>query len=272
VDGNYVDTCWRERACWTGDARMMTKAVKTLTNNFELTPFVLSQIAESYDSKTGMVNGCWPTKTPDFEMPMATYHLAWCLSVVENNVESLKPLVLKSMQFWKNNYLTKGLITNYPGWTFVDWDFSNTNVIGQKFNNALPHCVVNSWWIELCNLLEIQSGISLELFDKTFWNNGGYALSPGLPSCIHATAAVLSSIPDIAPNHYNTAYKYLKTAKYQGKITAYFMAKALRDNDRKKFINDYYLGVAKRYGTTFEKHEYNASLAHGWSIGFVELL
>lgn len=277
VDGGYVDCCWRERACWTGDARMMAKAVKTLTNNEELTPFVLTQIADSYDHKTGMVNGCWPTKDPNFKIPMATYHLAWCLAVVENHVDDLKPLVIKSIDHWKEHYLVKGLISHYPGWTFVDWDFTDPNTIGQVFNNALPHCVVNSWWIELCTQLDIPSEICPRLFDKIFWTGIGYSLAPGLPPSIHATAAVLSANFTKYEGFllHPEANKFLKFTDYRGKVTAYFayfIAKALKGNDRKTFIDKYYGPIAKKYNTIFEKHDGTASLAHGWSVGFIELI
>lgn len=36
VDGGVVDTCWRERAQWTGDARMSGMALRRLTRNPEV--------------------------------------------------------------------------------------------------------------------------------------------------------------------------------------------------------------------------------------------
>jgi hypothetical protein len=36
VDGGVVDTCWRERAQWTGDARMSGMAMRGLAMNPEV--------------------------------------------------------------------------------------------------------------------------------------------------------------------------------------------------------------------------------------------
>jgi hypothetical protein len=130
VDGGLVDTCWRERTQWIGDVRMSTLALKLLTNNTEVIDFVLDQIAESYDCNTGLVSGAYPTKTINYKLEMPLFHLAFCLTVLENNNTGLPyNIVLKSIEFWKNNYLKNGLIKGVPGWYFIDWDKTNDEVI-----------------------------------------------------------------------------------------------------------------------------------------------
>ena len=92
VDGGLVDTCWRERAQWTGDARMSIMALNALTNNPEIGEFVLHQISLSYDSKYAMVCGVFPTKTPSYFLAMPTFHLAfallYCNRKMKNSINS----------------------------------------------------------------------------------------------------------------------------------------------------------------------------------------
>lgn len=271
VDGGFTDTCWRERAQWTGDARMMAKAIKTLTYNDELIPFVLGQLAKSYDNSTGMVDGAYPAITPDHKMPMPSYHLAFCLSVYENNIEELKPLVLESINLWKKRYLKNGLISHLPGWIFIDWDFTDESVIGSNNNNnALPNCVINSWWYELCAMADTSSDMSIDMFMHKFYKKSGYSLYPDGEANIHATACVITSGLD-----FNNIKLVVPKIALKSKITTYFgyfVAKALTGSQRLTFINDCYLPSAKRFGTIWEKHDDKSSIAHGWSVAVAELL
>ncbi|AYV78578.1 MAG: hypothetical protein Edafosvirus19_5 [Edafosvirus sp.] len=179
VDGGVVDTCWRERAQWTGDARMSLMALMSLTNNKEIVNFVLSQIATSYNPKIGMVSGVWPVKTIDYHNPMATFHLAFCLSVIELRCTNEKAIdvVNQSIEFWKNNYLQEGILQGLPGWNFVDWDFDNQDVIGKQEGGInQPNSVCHSWWQELCDKLKIPSEINITKFNELFWTGKGYRL------------------------------------------------------------------------------------------------
>jgi hypothetical protein len=47
----------------------------------------------------------------------------------------------------------------------------------------------------------------------------------------------------------------------------------LRPGDRGlRFIREFYGPIARQYGTIYEKTLAVSSLAHGWSVGFVEAL
>jgi hypothetical protein len=212
VDGGLVDTCWRERAQWTGDARMAMLALQRLTRNPEVGALVLRQISQSYDPATGMVNGCWPAKKPNYAMPMPTYHLAFCLAAVENGLESECQVVRRSVQFWREHYVSAetGLLQGMPGWYFVDWDGDDCQAIGrgadlddQSFANSgyrpeAGHAVCTAWWIELCDRLGIDSGVRPDAFVKAYWTGQAFSMfasnSKSSNASPHATAAVLSSI------------------------------------------------------------------------------
>jgi hypothetical protein len=118
VDGGVVDTCWRERAQWTGDLRLSALALQALCANPEIVRLALRQIASSYDEGAAMVQGCWPMKHPGYrDLMMPTYHVAFCLTVLEHAADDpeLLGLVTRSLDVWQSKYLRDGLLRNVPG-------------------------------------------------------------------------------------------------------------------------------------------------------------
>lgn len=291
-DGGLVDTCWRERVQWTGDLRMSAKAIRSLTENPEVVSFVLEQIADSYDKKTGMCQGSWPTVNPDYRLQMPTYHLAFCLAACEHDStikfslparerSKVATVVIQSIKFWKKRYLVDGFLRDLPGWSFVDWDFKCTHTMGKGVDKA-PNSVIMSWWIELCRLVDATDEINKPLFEKTFWTGEGYKLVPHETGAnLHATAAILSSNACGEVKNRTAAFTWLRSAiknqKVQGRVTpyfAYFFAHALQhesDKEAQQFIDLFYSPIVKCFGTIYEKHNDAASLAHGWSIGIAEI-
>ena len=179
VDGGIVDTCWRERAQWTGDSRMCIMALKALTNNMEVADHVLSQIASSYNPKIGMVSGIWPVRTTSFHHPMPTFHLAFCLSVIESETKNELALdvVRKSVDFWKKNYVRKdGILDKLAGWNFVDWCFDDEDVIGKEGILNKPNLMCHVWWQQLCDSFGVASGIDIIKFNELFKTESGYRL------------------------------------------------------------------------------------------------
>jgi hypothetical protein len=88
VDGAIVDTCGRERALWTGDLWASLTAMRSLCSgdsHNEVALLSLRQIASTYDNNNGMVSGCAATRTPDYHLAMPTYHLLWCITVLDFN-------------------------------------------------------------------------------------------------------------------------------------------------------------------------------------------
>lgn len=286
TDGGLVDTCWRERTQWTGDVRMSVKAVMSLTDNPEIPEFVLHQIATSYQSKLGMVSGCWPVQNTDFHLTMPTFHLAFCLTAIESNCQN--PLVLKvikhSMNVWRTKYLIDGILTGIYGWNFVDWDFVHDGLIAKAGILNGPNAVVHAWWFELCHLMEVDSGIDIQKFHDMFWTGSGFALLGHRDGAdennIHATSAVLAC-PHIFNNQKDIAlaYRYINSQIENKAIYecvtpyfAYFIAKILPSGQDINFIQKYYGQMIKTYGTIQEKVGDDSSLAHGWSIGIAEIL
>jgi hypothetical protein len=290
VDGGVVDTCWRERAQWVGDLRMSAIALEKLTKNGqEIIDHALSQIATSYDVNTAMVQGAWPVKNKNYKgCLMPTYHLAYCLTVFRHSKEQkLIELCKKSLLLWKIKYEDKNseLIVNVPGWNFVDWDSLDNEAIGrnEKDNNTkitnTYNAVVNAWFYEACKLFNISSFDIIE-YNKKFYlpNIGAYSMIPNGRPSIHATAAAIGSI-DVNKEILNNGIYYIKSIKDLDKRVTmyygYFIAKALAKkhiNIAREFINKFYGPIANKYGTIYEKTSDSSSLAHGWSIGFIDFM
>lgn len=287
VDGGVVDTCWRERTQWTGDARISLMALKTLTKNIEIIEFVLDQIAQSYDETTGMVQGAYPMKKPNTSCEIPTYHLAFCYAVIEyyglHAKNKTYDIMLKSIQFWRNKYIENDILIGMPGWYFLDWNKHDTLITDKLYvGKKNAHSVCNAMFYDICTLLNIDSGIDMVAFNELFcWNDYAYTInSNGHPS-LHATSMILSLA---SFSHTNIGKEYLidiinndfKTIK--STVTpyfAYFIAKALKihyPDEMMSFIHKYYDPIVNKYGTIYEKTKPISSMAHGWSIGIASLI
>jgi hypothetical protein len=286
VDGGVVDTCWRERAQWTGDLRMSAAALRALTENPEVVDLALHQIAQSYNPRTAMVNGAWPIRQPGLNFPIPPFHLAFCLTALEHDPTLrrdplVREVVQDSLSAWKRQYLRDGLIQGMPGWYFTDWDPTDPAAAGREKDYPGPHAVCNAWWNEWCDQLAPAQAVTADAFDGAFWMGRAYALTADkFRDSPHATAAALTS--SAGRNHIQTALRYLEeevaAGRLVGRVTpyfAYFVARAfgLVSHERAvAFIRGFYGPIARKYGTIYEKTSDHASLAHGWSVGIVPLL
>jgi hypothetical protein len=286
VDGGVVDTCWRERAQWTGDLRMSAAALRALTENTEVVDLALHQIAQSYNPRTGMVNGAWPVRQPGFDLPIPPFHLAFCLTALEHDPSLqrdplVREVVQSSLAAWSRLYLRDGLIQGMPGWYFTDWDPTDPAAPGREKNYPGPHAVCNAWWNELCDQLAPTQAVAPDVFDGAFWMGRAYALNADKSrDSPHATAAALNSSAGL--NHVQPALCYLELEIAAGRLGervtpyfAYFVARAFGHVSRERqvaFIRGFYGPIAREYGAIYEKTSANASLAHGWSVGIVPLL
>jgi hypothetical protein len=285
VDGGVVDTCWRERAQWTGDLRMSALALRALADNSEVVDLALHQIAQSYNPRTGMVNGAWPILRPHADFPIPPYHLAFCLAAVEQDPSLqrdplVRHVVLDSLERWKRSYLHDGLLRGMPGWYFTDWDPTDLTTAGRGKPYSGPHAVCNAWWTELCDRIAPEAGIRSAAFDRTFWTGRAYSLTTDRSlDSPHATAAALNS--SVGRGHVAEGLRYLEEEIGSGRITArvtayyaYFVAQAFARHSRERalaFIQDFYGPIAQTYGTIYEKTSGDASLAHGWSVAVASL-
>jgi hypothetical protein len=286
IDGGAVDTCWRERAQWTGDLRMSALALRSLTNNLEVIDLALHQIAQSYNPQTGLVNAVWPVLRPGEGFQIPQFHLAFCLTALEHDPELKRDslvgqVVHASFKAWRHLYLHDGLVQGMPGWYFTDWDATDLAAAGRDKPDPGVHAVCNAWWNEWCELMAPEYTISPEIYDRAFWMGQAYALtSEKSRDSPHATAVALNS--SVSHHHIQESLDYLEEEIAESRLAArvtpyfaYFVACALRHTSEKrtlKFIEDFYGPIALKHGSIFEKTSDEASLAHGWSVGIVSFL
>jgi Bacterial alpha-L-rhamnosidase 6 hairpin glycosidase domain len=289
IDGGAVDTCWRERAQWTGDLRMSALALRALTDNAEVIDLALHQIAQSYNSQTGLVKAVWPALHPEKGFQIPQFHLAFCLTALEHDPELQRdPLVRQvvhdSFVAWQRYYLRDGLVQGMQGWHFTDWDSTDPAAAGRDETvdlTLMPHAVCNAWWNEWCSLMASDHRILPEVYDRAFWTGQAYALTADKSrDSPHATAAALNS--SVSRNHRQDSLNYLEGEivmdRLSSRVTpyfAYFVALALRNISNARtltFIETFYEPIVRTYGSIYEKTSGDASLAHGWSIGIAALL
>jgi hypothetical protein len=286
IDGGAVDTCWRERAQWTGDLRMSAAALRVLAENPEVIDLALHQIAQSYNPRTGMVNGAWPIWRPGADFPIPPFHLAFCLTALEHDPTLgrdplVRRVVEESLAFWSRAYLRDGLVQGMPGWYFTDWDPTDPAVAANGLPYPGPHAVCNAWWNEWCDRMAPARAVAPAAFDAAFWAGRCYALTTDKSrDSPHATAAGLNS--SAGRGHTAEALRYLEEEQAAGRLAcrvtpyfAYFVARAFRLASQERavrFIREFYGPIAREHGTIYEKTSAASSLAHGWSVGFVPLL
>lgn len=287
IDGGVVDTCWRERAQWVGDAYISTKALKCLCSSDCAQPIidnVIEQIKHSYDYENGMVQGAYPIKNEkrlNFYMP--TYHLLWCLTVLEHKKTDCYEIVKHSLNKWEEKYINSeiNLLDNLKGWSFVDWADNSTGR-NDKGDITNSNAICNIIYRYLCQQFEVKTVVSKKSINSYFLNKreNMYSLyhKSECPPSIHATSIAIIYLN--ANDKINTSFaEYLFNSK-SGKMPehtmyfGYFIAKALMFNKelQQKYIIDKYYEYAKQYGSIIEKIEPESSMAHGWSIGIVEFL
>ena len=283
TDGGLVDTCWRERAQWTGDLRASAAALRALATNDEPVALALRQIATSYDEPAAMVQAVWPASLP-FDKPLFIpgYHLAFCLTAVEHGLERLPPAVAglpaRSLAAWRERYLgADGLLDGYPWgcWWFVDWDVERRPPETMVGADAVTH----AWFHQASRALGLP-GLDPAGFEAAFWTGRAFALDRGGGESPQATAAALLAFPD-SPRR-EAALDWLQAEEAAGglarRVTPYFgwfvaAALALRSREAMLgFVRGFYGPRAARWGTIPEKTHDDASLAHGWSVGVAALL
>jgi hypothetical protein len=291
VDGGLVDTCWRERAQWAGDARMSAMALRVLADNPEVVALALDQIAQSYDPAIAMVSAVAPVSLAR-PCVIPGYHPAFCLAVAEHGVDALPraaAVARSSLPRWRELYVRDGILDDaaFPAgmWWFVDWDptlRSRTAVARPDDPSRLAgvDSVTHAWFHQACARFAIDSGIDVDALAHRYAAADGYRLHPTGADSPQATAALLLAFPDLP--HRDRAIDWLVAChtrgELAGRVTPYFLtfvvqAIALRDRSLARSVLRDVLGPRiARWGTIPEKTDDSASCAHGWSVGFADLL
>jgi hypothetical protein len=291
VDGGLVDTCWRERAQWAGDARMSAMALRVLTDNPEVVALALEQIAQSYDPAIAMVSAVAPASLSR-PCVIPGYHPAFCLAVAEHGEQALPEAaaaVRSSLVRWRELYVRDGLLddTTFPPgvWWFVDWDPTlraptPPDRPDDPSRLAGVDAVTHAWYHEACTRFGIDSGLDTAALAQRYAGAEGYRLHPAGNDSPQATAALVLAFADLP--HRDRGIDWLLGCNARGelarRVTPYFLtfvAQAIATRDRslaRQVLRDVLGARVARWGTVPEKTDDSASCAHGWSVGFAALL
>lgn len=285
VDGGLVDTCWRERGQWTGDARMSAIALRALADNPEVVALALDQIARSYDPTIAMVSAVTPASLSR-PCVIPGYHPAFCLAVAEHGVDAIPDaaeIARASLFRWRELYVRDGVLDGFPSgsWWFVDWDptlrrHDAVDPAGLAGIDAVTH----AWFHEACTRFGLDSGIDVDAFARRYAGTHAVRLHPAGDDSPQATAACVLAFPELPRRE--QAIDWLLACHERGdiarRVTPYFLAfvaraVAVRDLALARTILRDILGPrVARWGTIPEKVDDAASCAHGWSVGFADLL
>jgi hypothetical protein len=274
--------------------RMSTHALRHLTDpagdGASIARLALTQIAEAYDEELAMVPAIAPASLPQ-PCVIPGFHLAFCLAVAEHGVDDVPfaaDVARRSLERWRARYVTAdGVLDGFASlcWWFVDWDPTRRAVGAPDFLDdpsrvAGPDAVTHAWLVEACRAFGVDAGIDVDAVARRYRSpaaRGAYRLHPAGLESPHATAAIAHAFPELRED----ALDWLIAEHARGNIatrcTPYFLtfvARALALRDRalaRQVVRDVVGARVARYGTVPEKVGDTASLAHGWSVGFVDL-
>lgn len=125
MEDTFIDSPWRERAQWWGDARIESRVAYYAFNDTKLLAQGLRQIASS-QNRDGAILGLYPAGE---EMLLPDFSLFWVFSILDyfgftddaGLVKELYPSVKRLMRWFDKYTDTDGLLADVPGQLFIDW-------------------------------------------------------------------------------------------------------------------------------------------------------
>lgn len=290
MEDTFIDCPWRERAQWWGDARIESRVAYYAFGDTELLAQGLRQIAHS-QKPDGSVMAMYPAGE---ERMLPDYSLIWVFSLLDyyafsddaELIEEVYPNVRRLMEWFRGFEDQDGLLSDVPGWLFIDW----ADLEKQGEVTAL-----NCFYYQALRVASVVAGIAgeqedgaayLEAADRLRRAINKYLYSPrrGLyADCrvdgrivekFSRQANALAALFDI-PDHYqkSTIHRQLINGGLPEVRTPYFMSYVLealyageRHDDALDIIRRKWGDMIRDGATTFwEMFTPEASLCHGWS-------
>lgn len=303
-DGVLADTCGRERSGWTGDGDVGCRALEAVADNPELIVHYLTLVSTTYNAELGMVGAMAP-QPAHMEVYIPSYHLLYCLLVAHLLGTGfpvpgrVRKVVQASLEVWRSKYISEGLVVvpsagDKRVWHFIDWSYQVACYSPEERKSGALDCnaVLNALWAQTMSSFLQGHGLDLGKFYARFEDKehpGAYRIAEKASGAsLHATTNVLlagiardatttlASLEDqlkhwsrsgpMSPNNFLHGGP---TAFYGGFVAAALDAAGGPDAAR-EFIKTFYGHWARILGTIPEKKTANASLAHLWSIRYLE--
>ena len=295
MEDAYTDCPWRERTQWWGDAR-----VEAITNYYVFgDPWLarqgIKQIGQS-QLPDGRVRSFWPGG--EYEV-IPSFCLAWIMSIWDYYLftgdETLPveifPKVKKLIDWMESFKDCRGLLSEVPGWMFIEW--ANLELYGTvtAFNSMYYKALQDAANLAVvagdedasrfykCRAEEVKAGINSRLYDPDrglypdFWSDkhncysakvsqttNGVVAAYGIPSRERAQSILLKTLDPEAD--------VVKT----GTFFAFYYLLALFHNclirEALEYIRTNWGKMLDWGATTFWEHWHaTGSLCHGWASG-----
>lgn len=125
MEDTFIDCPWRERAQWWGDARIEARVAYYAFDDTALLAQGLRQLAGS-QTRDGWIAGMYPAGE---EKLLPDFALLWVFSLLDyfgftDDADLLRDLYpnVKNLLKWFESFAGEyGLLTDVPGWVFIDW-------------------------------------------------------------------------------------------------------------------------------------------------------
>lgn len=290
MEDTFIDCPWRERAQWWGDARIEARAAYYAFNDTQLLAQGLRQLARS-QTREGWIAGMYPAGE---EKLLPDYSLLWIFSLLDyyafsDDVTLLKdlyPNVKRLLEWFKQFEGEFGLLTDVPGWLFIDWAelekegqstalnclyYQGLQVAG-VIATVAGHPEEASEYVETSHRLK--RSINKYLYSPIRGLYADARKDGHLVEKYSRQTNILAALFDI-PDHYrkSTIYRQALNGSLPEIITPYFMSFMLealyageKHDEALSIIRKKWGAMVKAGATAFwEQFSEEASLCHGWS-------
>lgn len=293
MEDAYTDCPWRERTQWWGDARVEAMSNYYAFGDYKLIRQGIIQVGQS-QKEDGSTACFYPGV---FDRIIPSFCLIWVGSIWDyytytgdaGLVREMYPKVEKLIGYFEQFRDKNGLISNVPGWMFIEW--TQTEYEGAV--SAL-NCFYFETLIHASNMARLagdadgvekyagmasalQTAINTRLFDPArgaypeYWSEEKQEFSPKISQMVNGLVAAY----DIAPEaRRKEILRYcMDTSKGvvpAGSYFAYYWLQALLHNGYVQESLDYMRanwGVMLDWGATTFWEQWNTgnSLCHGWA-------
>ena len=293
MEDAYTDCPWRERTQWWGDARLEAMSNYHAFGDYKLIRQGIVQIGQS-QGDDGQTACFYPGV---FDQYIPSFSLIWVGSIWDyyaysgdaELVREMYPKVEKLIGFFEKFRDRNGLISNVPGWMFIEWTQTEyegaVSVLNCFYYETLTHAsnmarlAGDSGGIEKYSAMAsaLQTAINTRLYDPArgaypeYWSEEKQAFSPKTSQMPNALVAAYDIAP---PKRRMEILRYCmdpsKEVVPAGSYFAYYWLQALLRHGMVQESLDYMRknwGVMLDWGATtfWEQWNTNNSLCHGWA-------
>ena len=293
MEDAYTDCPWRERTQWWGDARIEAMSNYYAFGDHKLMRQGIIQIGQSQNEE-GRTACFYPGV---FNSYIPSFCLIWVGSIWDyytytgdaELVKEMYPKVEKLIGYFEKFRDKNGLISNVPGWMFIEWtqqEYEGTvSALNCFYYETLTHAsnmariAGDPAGVEkYAGMAEVlKSAINTRLYDPErgaypeYWSEEKQAFSPRTSQMVNGLVAAYDIAPDARRKD---VLRYCmdpaKNAVPAGSYFAYYYLQALLHNGYIQESLDYMRknwGVMLDWGaTTFWEHwNTGSSLCHGWA-------